>query len=336
MSTATSYSISLEGVSLGYPGKKELLSDIHVAIGAGEMVALVGRNGSGKTTLLKAIARLHKEIGGAIHINGKPISSYSMSEYAAQVAYAGTMKSITENLTVFELVSTGRYPYTNWWGSLRSSDREKIIEAISFVGMESHIESRVERLSDGERQRVLIATALVQDAQIILLDEPTAFLDIPNRIGISDVLHKLAGEGRTIVFSTHDMESTFSYADRVWLIHDCSLIQGAPEDLGLQKEFENAFRNEDLVFDDSNLKFRKKTISRYSAKLQVADQREFDWTRRALERIAYTVLTSSDKAVPDVRISKKALSGDWIIEQKDTRHIVPSLYDMVKYLKKER
>ncbi|MDF1572822.1 MAG: ABC transporter ATP-binding protein [Bacteroidales bacterium] len=280
--------LTFEDLWLGYLPGEYLLKQASDEVRTGEMIALAGRNGTGKSTLLRTIAGIRKPARGNVMLQQRSLFSSPPYELSRNISFVATGTNLVENLTVFEMVSLGRHPYTNWWGNIRDKDRRKIHESIHFVGMEDFTHARVHRLSDGERQRVMIAMSLAQDTRIMILDEPTAFLDIPNRIGILEVLHKLKSHGRTVIFSTHEFDNIFSYADKVWVIHEQKLVTGAPEDLGLIGTYEAMFSDSGVAFDTDNLRFLREGHYHRSVEL-TGDGILRYWTRRALERGGFRV-----------------------------------------------
>lgn len=210
--------IRLENISLSY-GSRTILRDISLHLRAGELCALVGRNGAGKSTLLRALTS-----NGNTIINGTPLAQLSAEKLAQTIAIVTTERIRIENLLIEDLVAMGRAPYTNWVGYLQDIDREIVREAIEVVGMSSFVGRDTSSLSDGELQRVMIARAIAQQTPIILLDEPTAFLDIPTRFEICRLLANLAhDEGKTILFSTHDVDSALPVCDSFAIIENEAL-----------------------------------------------------------------------------------------------------------------
>jgi len=340
MSNRISSILNLEDLWLGYAPGAYLVKHATDEIRSGEMIALAGRNGTGKSTLLRTIAGIQKPVKGNVQLQNRPLSSYSPRDFATHISFVGTGISLVEKLTVFEMVALGRHPYTNWWGKIMEKDRHKIHQSIRFVGMEDFTEARVHRLSDGERQRVMIAMALAQDTRIMILDEPTAFLDIPNRIGILEVLNKLKSQGRTVIFSTHEFDNIFSYADKVWVIHNEQLLVGAPEDLGIQGTYEHIFSDSGVTFDRDNLRFlRRGSLDR---RLELSGEQGMVsyWTRRALERGGFRVSEnytsgkeSNDAAhAISVIIEKRQGHFSWNIHTEDTNRTFETLYDVMGFL----
>ena len=204
--------IKLENISLSY-GSRTILRDVSLHLGKGELCALVGRNGAGKSTLLRALTA-----NAATHIDGVAMRDISPEKLAQSVAIVTTERIRIENMLVEDLVAMGRAPYTNWIGRLQDIDRQIVDEAIEMVGLEEFAEREVATLSDGELQRAMIARAIAQQTPVILLDEPCAYLDIPTRFDVCRILKRLAEGGRTILFSTHDIDSALSVCDSVAII----------------------------------------------------------------------------------------------------------------------
>ena len=243
------YTIELHDVTLGY-GERVLMADANVGFGWGELTALVGRNGTGKSTLLRTIAALARPQKGYITIGGEDSAGLSMREVASRIAFVSTEDVRVQNLHVWDVVSLGRAPYTNWVGRLTEEDKTKVRESLRLVGMEAFAESSMDSLSDGERQRVMIARALAQDTPIILLDEPTAFLDLPNKYEICLLLKKLAHkEGKCILFSTHDLSIAIELCDTVAVIEGGKFHYGTAEMLIEEGVMQRIFNSAQIEFD---------------------------------------------------------------------------------------
>ena len=210
--------IRLENISLSY-GSRTILRDVSLHLRAGELCALVGRNGAGKSTLLRAITSNNQTL-----IEGTPLANLSAEKLAQKVAIVTTERIRIENLLVEDLVAMGRAPYTNWVGHLQDIDREIVGKAIEAVGMGNFAKRDTSSLSDGELQRVMIARAIAQQTPVILLDEPTAFLDIPTRFEVCRLLADLAHkENKCILFSTHDVDASLPVCDTFAIIDNGSL-----------------------------------------------------------------------------------------------------------------
>lgn len=206
--------ITLEQLSVGYKGFSPVVTGINVEIKSGELTCLIGPNGIGKSTLLKTLTGFLPKLGGRLLLDGRDIDLLSQRERAKYISIVLTYKIDVQNLSVAEMVGMGRMPYTGFWGKLNDDDREIVAEAINMVGI-NHLKDRmVQTLSDGERQKVMIAKALAQQTPIILLDEPTSFLDFPSKVEMLQLLHRLAKETDKVVFlSTHDLELALRIAD---------------------------------------------------------------------------------------------------------------------------
>ena len=210
--------IRLDNISLSY-GSRTILRDVSLHLAAGEFCALVGRNGAGKSTLLKALTSNDNTL-----VDGTPLGALTPEKLAQKVAIVTTERIRIENLLVEDLVAMGRAPYTNWVGHLQDIDREIVSKAIEAVGMGDFAKRDTSSLSDGELQRAMIARAIAQQTPIILLDEPTAFLDIPTRFEVCRLLADLAHkEGKTIIFSTHDIDSALPVCDSFAIIDNGDL-----------------------------------------------------------------------------------------------------------------
>lgn len=208
--------ITLEQLSVGYKGFPPVVSNINVEIKSGELTCLIGSNGIGKSTLLKTLTGFLPKLSGRLLLDGHDINMLSQRERAKYISIVLTYKSDVQNLSVTEMVGMGRMPYTGFWGKLNTSDQKIVAEAIEMVGIE-HLKNRmIQTLSDGERQKVMIAKALAQQTPVILLDEPTSFLDFPSKVEMLQLLHRLAKETNKVVFlSTHDLELALRIANRL-------------------------------------------------------------------------------------------------------------------------
>lgn len=227
--------IELNKLSIGYTHNRQqmpVMGVIDATLESGELVALIGANGAGKSTLLRTLSAFQQPLSGSITYPDGKNDSRTASELSTQLAVVLTGNGNIQNLTVREVVAMGRSPYTNFLGRLRKHDEEIIAEALTMVGITHLAERRVETLSDGERQKAMIAKALAQQTPVIMLDEPTAFLDFNSRVQLFRLLQRLAHEtGKAILVSTHDLELVLQLADKVWLIQDKKMYTGGVEEL---------------------------------------------------------------------------------------------------------
>lgn len=250
--------IQFKELTLGY-GQRTLLDKVSTQIAGSQLIALLGRNGTGKSTLLRAIMGLEKPLKGEILLKNKNISLLKPEELARNISFVTTDKVRIANLRCEDVVSLGRAPYTNWLGQLQPEDKERVDEAMRLVGMTDYAEKTMDKMSDGECQRIMIARALAQDTPLILLDEPTAFLDLPNRYELCLLLKKLAEKkGKCIIFSTHDLDIALSLCDSIMLIDNPQLYSLLTPEMITSGHIERLFRNESVTFDAQEMRVRIK------------------------------------------------------------------------------
>ncbi len=327
--------IKLSNLSVGYyqgSRQKKVLSNLNLSIFAGEIIALLGLNGSGKSTLLRGITRLQAPLSGEITLNNLDLNKWSKNDLAKQLSYVSTEIISNNNLHVFDLVALGRYPHTSWTGHLSDNDRKIIYNSIRSVGIEGFTYTRINELSDGEKQRAMIARALAQDTPVIILDEPTAFLDIPHRYEIFRLLAELSLKmKKSIVISTHDLNIAIQEADKLWLVSNGNITEGSPEDLVINNSISQVFGSESVIFNHENGNFivpRKKrfTIS-LSGKGTVAT-----WTIRALERLEFEVVCNKTTAM-SVAINQSGNEFKWVLKLNAQEKTFSSIYELTTYLK---
>ena len=206
--------ITLEELSVGYKGYAPVVSGINVEIRSGELTCLIGSNGIGKSTLLKTLTGFLPKLGGRLLLDGREIDGLTTRERSKLISIVLTYKPDVQNLSVTEMVGMGRMPYTGFWGKLGVEDQTIVAQSIEMVGLTKLKDRMIQTLSDGERQKVMIAKALAQQTPIILLDEPTAFLDFRSKVEMLQLLHRLAVETDKVIFlSTHDLELVLRLAD---------------------------------------------------------------------------------------------------------------------------
>jgi iron complex transport system ATP-binding protein len=216
--------LSADNLSVGYHGRS-ILSRISFSVSKGEFLTLVGPNGAGKTTLLKTLAALIKPLSGTILLDSKPLETFSSYERAAKIGYVAQGSSIHWPFTVYELVSQGRFPSRGWFGSESPADKLAIEEALEITDLYSYRERLVTELSGGELQRVLIARALAQKPELLLLDEPVSHLDIRYQIGVMELLQKLVSQGLSAIISLHDLNLASLYASTVSLVAQGGIVK---------------------------------------------------------------------------------------------------------------
>lgn len=305
--------IAVKNLSVGYKKGKKYVAvkqDINLNAHSGELIALVGSNGIGKSTLLRTLTGFQKDLGGEILLNDRKLSSFSIKELAKVLSFVSTEAVRVQNLRVWELLSMGRYPYTNLMGTLTEEDNTIIKRAIEQVGLSGYEDRMIDQISDGERQRAMIARTLVQDTPLIILDEPTAFLDIRNRYEIIHLLHDFVkNENKTILFSTHDLNISTSEVDKIWLMLDDKVVEGAPEDLILAGNFDQMFHSDKVYFnsDTGDFMLRKNSLGSYTLKGRVGSIAT--WTGRALQRIGLEEET--EDALVQITVPETVGASPW-------------------------
>ena len=329
--------LTLEGLAIGYRSKgKETVvaSGIDLTLREGELVCLLGPNGAGKSTLMRTVAGMQPPLAGRVLVDGEDIHEMPARERAKRLSVVLTERVEAGLLTAYSLVGLGRYPHTNWSGRLSDLDHQVIRESIERVGAQELAHRYVSDLSDGERQRVMMARALAQEPRMMILDEITAFLDLPRRVDVMRLLRRLARETqRAILLSTHDLELALRAADRVWLLpKGGTLVTGAPEDLVLSGAFEAAFASEGVDFDRARGAFQ--VHRRFVGEVELlGDGLLRHWTTRALEREGVHVWEGAGDA-PSIQITVPgAEGGEWRLTGggDPVRHA--HLYDLAQELR---
>lgn len=298
--------ISAKKLEIGYPKNRKqkessLYNNLNFNLFAGELTCLLGENGAGKSTLLRTLTGIQTPLSGTININNRALSEYSEQELSTLIGLVLTDKTTAGGLTVSELVALGRYPYTGFFGKLNQDDYEIIRQAMNDVNISHKANAYVAELSDGERQKVMIAKALAQQCPIIILDEPTAFLDVINRIEIMNLLHHLAvTQDKTILLSTHDIELALLLADRIWLLsRNKGFNYGITEDLVLSNQINEYLGNKNINFDKNSGRFVAKQSMDKTIRLK-ADGELFFWAKNYLSRKGYQI---SDNENTDLSVT---------------------------------
>lgn len=280
--------LNIEMLSIGYGKHKrvnKICEQLSSSIKSGELVCLLGENGSGKSTLIRTLCGFQPALSGNAFLLGKDVFSLKEKDLALLVSVVLTDRVIVPNATVEELVGLGRSPYTGVLGSLNNDDKFIIEESIKKCGIYHKKKSMLSDLSDGERQKAFIAKALAQDTPVIVLDEPTAFLDLPARIEIMQLLREIVSSSqKSVLMSTHDLDLANQMADTLWLLSPGGpLITGSPEDLLLNNAFQSMFKNRNIIFDNKTGLFKAKY--QYHSELSVKGHGfEYVLLRRAFTR----------------------------------------------------
>ncbi len=293
-------------LTIGYTRKGKTVKVVHqnlnLKLVPGEFTCLLGPNGSGKSTLMRTFAGFHPALSGKIFLDNRQIQHFKEKDLSRLVSVVLTDKTNVGNMTVFELISMGRHPYTGFFGNLTPRDRKIIDQAIESVGMEALRDKLVNEISDGERQKAMIAKALAQQTPIIILDEPTAYLDLPSRIEIMQLLHRLSSQmKKAVLLSTHDLEQALRFADKIWLLGNQGEVQsGTPEDLILSDQFKQFFERKGIRFDNITGTF--KIPNPQARKVKVSGKGvEYYWLLNALQRNGFAEGHESDLSIEIVR-----------------------------------
>lgn len=298
--------LQLESVIPGYmtdAGRVAVCPSITDAVHAGELTCLIGPNGAGKSTLMRTMAGLQPAFDGVVRLEGADVHRMLPNERARRLAVVLTEAIDVPMLSAYELVAFGRAPFTDWSGRLAPRDHQAVVDALAAVGAGDLASRQVAELSDGERQRVMIARALAQEPSAMILDEITGFLDLPRRIEIMRVLRRVAHDRRcAVLLSTHDLDLALRTADRIWLMAKGSPLQsGMPERLVLDGAFQAAFARDDVSFDDATGSFRVAHPQQWPIVLTGTGP-AFFWTERALARHGFYTVPSADSQTARLEI----------------------------------
>jgi iron complex transport system ATP-binding protein len=293
--------IKADNISIGYVKSKHknmLYENLSFDLYKGELVCLIGANGAGKSTLLRTISASQPILKGNIFFGNQDIGSLSEKELSQQLGLVLTDKTSAGGLLVRELVELGRYPYTGFFGQLTGNDKDIVRKAMQDVGIIYKAQSYMAELSDGERQKAMIAKALAQECPVVLLDEPTAFLDIESRIEIMNLLHNLAMyQNKAILLSTHDIDMALLLADRLWLLsREKGLVSGATEDIIFSGKMDNFFNGGNTVFDRYTGNFLPRRANNKKVCLK-AHGILYHWTKNMLERNGFSLTEPEDENI---------------------------------------
>jgi len=322
-------------LSIGYSldkGTKVLGKAIDLKLTKGSFIALLGPNGSGKSTLIKTLSGLLKSLAGDVFVDGVNLNDIAKTQRAKKISVVLTDPISTPGLSVYDVVSLGRFPYTNWLGKLTTKDEEIIDNSLQLVDMQSFANRALQTLSDGEKQRVMIAKALAQQSEIVILDEPTAHLDLINRVEIMKLLRKLAHEqNRAILISTHELDLAMQSADMLWLMRaDKQISVGAPEDLILNQSMQDVFAQSSVDFDHITGMFKIKHEIKTEMHFSSDNDQIALWTKKALEKIGVALIEDSSIAN---KIQYQSQSGLWKISVDGEEESFSSLGELTDFLK---
>lgn len=312
---------------------KRVCGPLDLVLKAGELVALLGPNGAGKSTLLRTLTGLQQPLAGEIILQDNQLHHYSAQDLAKRIAVVLTERIVISHVSVSQLVGLGRIPHTNRWGSLKKNDLKIVDWALNVSDSWLDRNRPFNELSDGEKQRVMIARALAQEPKILVLDEPTAFLDLVRKVKIFRLLRSLAREkGIAVLVSSHDFEITTRIADRIWLLgQDGAIETGAPEDLMVTGAFQTVFRENEIDFNPLQGTFEITTPLRQTICLE-DESPVAQHTIRALQRTGYKV---SKEYLPDQRrisIRQNRDNITWHLQTGRKTDTFNSIYELVTTL----
>lgn len=305
-----------------------LFDDLNLRLPFGQLVCFMGPNGAGKSSLIRTMAGLQRPLKGSVEFitSGTTTEKKVDVKIAEKLSVVLTDRITAGNLTVLELIALGRYPYLDWTIKLSEKDKEIIERSIAQVNIEYLVDKKIDELSDGQLQMALIARALAQDTPIILLDEPTAHLDLNNRVEIMKLLkHLTRSANKTILIATHDLDLALQTADMIWLTgKNKDIISGIPEDLVLNDEFDSIFE-----FKGFDLKTGKviHTPFRNTSIRLTGEGHYFLWTKNALERNGYKI-----ESLGSIEVSVHETSRLWTITQQSNSKQVSSVNDLLNFL----
>jgi len=326
-------------LSIGYShrGQETCVAEaLDLALNAGEFICLLGPNGAGKSTLIRTLAGMQAPLSGSLKLQNQTFHSISPRERARMISVVLTEALPVGMMDAYSLVALGRHPYSGWLGGLNQYDKERIKWAFKAVGAEGLEARQISELSDGERQKISIARALAQEAQVMLLDEPTAFLDLPRRVELMTILRNLAHrEQMGLLLSTHDLDLALRFADRLWMITiDGQLIQGYPEELAMSGEFAAIFANENLDWDAERGSFRAHPNPCLKAHIE-GDSIHALWTRRALERLGFGIAKPDEKSALSIQVVEMDDHTEWAVARNGNQATHTSISQLIDWIRAE-
>lgn len=320
---------------VGYPGRGSILGPLDLQLRRGRLTCLLGPNGSGKTTLLRTLSGMLPTQGGRVLLDGHDLRELPSKQRAQKLAVVLTDRVTVGMLDVWTLVSLGRQPHTDWRGKLSERDTQIVDDAIAAAGASDLTHRNVAELSDGERQRVMLARALAQQPRLLILDEITAFLDLPRRLQVMRLLRDLArSRGISVLVSTHDLDLALRLADELWLASSLGEFRhGPPEELVLAGEFGRVFASESLHFDTDEGSFRIDHPDGPAVSVEGSGATA-KWTGRALERLGYRLV--ENEAGADLRV---CIGGNgapaYQVQNDGETHTYAALTDLLEALRRE-
>lgn len=326
--------LKTDHLTIGYKeGKKEnvILEDIELELKNGELVCLMGPNGIGKSTLIRTLSGLQNPLSGSVNINNSPLNTISESERSKLVSVVLTERLQGGNLRVRELIAMGRYPYLSWLTQFSEQDHEAVAKAVQAIDLSDILDSKLHQLSDGQFQRAMIARALVQDGEVMILDEPTAHLDLNNRVETMRLLRKLAHDyQKSILMATHELDLALQLSDRLILVQpDGKIVEGIPEDLVL-----NGSLDETFVLKGYDLKTGKAEFKPHTGKkiFLEAEGHYYLWSKNVLERNGFEVTSDRGQSKVLLRVSETAGGFQCDLNFDGTKNVFESFEKLLSIL----
>ncbi len=328
--------IEMKGLVVGYRRKNQAVPVMRfpsIKIEKGDFIAVAGQNGIGKSTLIKTLIQLIPEIEGEILLKGKSVKFYSRTALASIISYVSTEIVHNQQMTVRDLVTFGRYPYTNWFGKIEKDDLKIVDEAIELLELQHLAGRSIDEISDGERQRTMIARALAQQTEIMILDEPTAFLDLPHKHEIVNLLGWLSRKfKKTVIFTTHDLGIAIREADKLWLLSGDGFFHGSPEDLILSGTVSRTFNTSKVSFDNRKGEFTIKKELRPFIYISGKSSAVY-WTKNAIEKDGFTVLDKESEGFPSIAVLPQTDGYEWKLADKGNVILFRSIAELRVYIK---
>lgn len=333
MNSNQTSTVTAEALSIGYQhGSAErcIAECLNISLKAGELVCLLGPNGVGKSTLIRTLAGMQPPLSGQVKISGTDFKKVPPRERAQLVSVVLTDSAPVGLMDAYTMVSLGRHPYSGRFGALKTHDHERINWSFDAVGASDLASRQVAELSDGERQKVSIARALAQETKVMLLDEPTAFLDLPRKVELMSILRDLAHrEQLALLLSTHDLDLALRFADRLWVLTpEGQIIQGYPEAIAMSGAFAKVFESEKLDWDPAIGSFRAHPSPCLHVKV-VGDGVAALWTRRAMERLGFG---TADHLTAEVALTIKIYDGAWEITRGEASRDFDDIESMIEWV----
>jgi len=331
--------LSTRNATIGYVRKRQppvvLATNISLDLRPGRLTALLGPNGAGKSTLIRTITGFQAPLEGEITLQGTPLPQWGRQDLSRRLGLMLSEPVHAGNLSAYETVALGRIPYTGWLGNLGADDHDAICRALKVTGVYPLRNRKLHLLSDGEKQKVMLARVLAQETPVIILDEPAAHLDLVSRIEMVDLLWRLTRDhGKGILFSSHDLELALHMADYLWLMDGRGVLHtGFPEDLALRGNIGELYAKEGLGFETETGKIRLPVRAGTGSVWISGPGPASFWARKALERTGYTVLDSAVPGIPGIRMTGEGMQTEWQLQHGEQVLMFGSLEKLIEALR---